>query len=189
MMNNLENIEITDFKIPIVRKISQELIISEDNAEKIFNVLHSEKYSFLGNELSAVQETVGGNGLIMLNGVYSLNIKKSLLILIAFVLDIKITYGVASLALQFIGLDGQVLYKLNRENGEQCIAREIVLNKYADKNILNSRECIYNDLPCKYRTDGQCKCSSERVEKILRRLEELLVIKQVNTEGVYQINL
>ncbi len=188
-MKNLQDIEITDFKIPVIRKISQELFISEDSAEKIFTVLRSEKYPFLGNELSVIQETTGNNGLIVLNGVYSLNIKKSLLILIAFALDIKVTYGAASLALQFIGLDGQVLYKLNRENGEQCIAREIVLNRYTNKNILSSKECINNDLPCKYRVDGQCKCSSERVEEILRKLEELLVIKPVNAEGVYGMNI
>lgn len=188
-MENLQNIVIMDFKAPLIRKISQELSISEDNAERIFTALRSEKYPFLGNELSIIQETAGNNGLIALNGTYSLNIKKSLLVLIAFALDIKVTYGVASLALQITGLDGQVLYKLNQENGEQCIAREIILNKYVDKNILSSKECLNNDLPCKHRIDGQCKCSSETVEKILEKLEEHFVIRPANAEGVYQMNI
>ena len=50
--------------------------------------------------------------------------QESLLILIAFALDIKVAHGVASFALQLGGYDGQVLYKLNEKNGEKCIARE-----------------------------------------------------------------
>ena len=188
-MEKFQNIEIIDFKLPLIRRIAEELSISKDNAEKIFTVLRSESNSFLGNELSIVWEKVSNNGLIVLNGVYSLNIKKSLLALIAFILDIKLSYGVASFVLQLLGIDGQTFYKLNNNNGEKCVAREFVLKKYVDKNILNSKECINNDLPCKYRIDGQCTCSVERVVKILEKLENNSVIKPVNDDGLYQMNI
>ena len=184
----MEYLDIVNYKSSIIESISNLLGISEEDGERIFCVLRSEKYPFVGNELQIFREESGNTGLLFLDGLYSLNIKITTLTLLALVLDIKITKGAAMAALQLSGLGKQGFVKLNSMNGERCMAREAVFFQKIDKNIFrnNNKDCVNHDLLCNYRKDGQCTCQPDDVEKLLQELEKMNVFERTATDGVYK---
>lgn len=92
-----------------------------------------------------------------------------LLVVLAVLLDMKVTNGMAGMIIQLTGLGKQGIAKLNEYLGERCIAREAALLKEIDKNVLdaNHGECVNNDLECKFQEKGECRCTFTEVEKII----------------------
>lgn len=75
------------------------------------------------------------------------------------------------------GIQSQVFYEMNQHKGEVCLLREYMRNK----NKLNGdgylylvgKECMNNDLECKYRNkEGRCCIQEADIEKILMYFKE-----------------
>ena len=177
----MKDLKIIDDKFSVINNMASFLGISGENAEKLFEILNSKEYSFAGQELIAIQEESDDKSILFMGGLYSLNIKATTLVVLAVLLDMKVTNGMAGMIIQLTGLGKQGIAKLNEYLGERCIAREAALLKEIDKNVLdaNHGECVNNDLECKFQEKGECRCTFTEVEKIIDKLEK---------EGVLELN-
>lgn len=119
----------------------------------------------------------------------NINISALSLLMIALVLDVKLTLGVASAVLGIVGKSGQAIVKLDVPAGEECLIREALLTKkhLVDSTILPycSGECVNNDLPCNYREDGKCTIKAKDVVEILDSLSGKNVFTKIRNSYKY----
>lgn len=186
-----KRLEVVGLRSSVVSCIAQTLGISELDGERIFEVLQSEHYPFSGNQLIAYGMGMGNEGLLVANGLYYLSIKMTTLSILVLLLDIAITKGAASAAVQFAGGDLRGITKLNRGKGEPCIVKEGLLAgaQGIDSDILADHKgmCINHDLPCGFRKGESCTCSQNDILDALKHLEECHVF-YLTTEGKYRLN-
>jgi len=156
----------------IERKISNILSIKPHESELIFDFM--KKTSLLHK-----QETTNSdneNNLIVAEGLYYINVKITTLIIIAFLMDMKLSNGLAGLIHQISGQPSNSVTKLQPGSGELCIIKEALRStkKFVNKDILSSNnyECINNDIPCLFRYSVNCSCNSDEVYKILQKLAD-----------------
>lgn len=113
----------------------------------------------------------------------NINIKALSLMMIALLLDIKLTLGLASTSLALLGVNGQAIVKVTADEGEICLIREALLrdNRIVDVSVLPvcSSECVNNDLQCKFRRDGKCTICAKDTEEILDRLSEKNIFTKI----------
>lgn len=79
--------------------------------------------------------------------------------------------------------------KLNEENGEFCIIKEIQYNKDFngwDSFKVKHGECINNNIKCIYNQSGICKLEEIKLNNILKELESKKII--TNRNSIYKIN-
>lgn len=119
------------------------------------------------------------------------NIKVSTIVLIALVLDIEITKGVANAILTATGFNANSIIKLNEKAGEKCVLLEIYRKQYHEAGIeifdcICGKECVNNDLKCKYRDQGICTMSKKEVINILEEMVNKNVFSK--REDVYKYN-
>lgn len=115
----------------------------------------------------------------------NINLKASTIALIALILDIEVTNGIASFILAATGVDMRLITKLDEEMGEKCVLVEVYKkeNHKAKSNILNQiygKECINNDMNCKFRVQGICTIEQENVKEILDDLNNKNVLTKKN---------
>jgi len=156
----------------IEKSIASALFISQKDAERVFDYL-STTYQENASEFGRIyQSTSSGLELVLGDGQYYINLPKSIVVVIALLLDITLTKGIVSGIGSMLGIETQVFYNMNQHKGEVCLLREYLRNnKTVDATkylYLVGGECINNDLECKY-CNGENKCCIQKadIEKIL----------------------
>jgi len=122
-----------------------------------------------------------------------LKIKKATFILIALLLDLKFSKGMASAILTSMGLNEQFIRTIDEFHGEKCVLVEIInrqktfkFSKEININdfLLNHNECINCDFLCKYRRNEKCAMSTKQLYEILIKFENSKIIYENN--GYYE---
>lgn len=161
--------------------IESELSISPTDAERVFCYLetvyqeNSKEFGCINRRTASDQELVFGGG------QYYINLPKSILMVIALLLDITLTKGVVSGLCNMLGIQTQSFYHLNQHKGEACLLRECLrrhntLDPEGYYGLIGN-ECINNDLACRYRKDeGRCCIQKADIEEILTHFRETQII-------------
>lgn len=118
------------------------------------------------------------------NRIY-INLKASTIALFALLFDIKVTDGIANFVLAETGVNLRLIAKLDEAEGEKCVLLEVYRkeNHQANPDIFKhvcGKECINNDMNCKYRSMGVCTMYQERVKEILDNLNDRNVLAKIN---------
>lgn len=167
-------------KEKIKKCIAAELLISETDAEKIFEYLAA-AYEENREEFGCISQcTEHGQELIFGGGQYYINLPKSIAIVIALILDITLTKGVVSGICSILGVQSQTFFKINQHNGENCLLREYLRlnNEVGEYDYLAGNECLNNDLECRHRDgNGRCCIRKEDIEKALMYFKEAQIIR------------
>jgi hypothetical protein len=144
-----------------------------DYLQKHNELLDDDEY--VNIEAKVNKPSPGPIGFILMNKKYSINIKKSTIIILAFLLDLNLSKGIASLVLNLSGFSFQVLQKI--ENEEKCLVIDILLGnkKNASDFNYNNEECVQNEIKCPYRDEYFCKRPIETINNLF----EKLIAKQV----------
>ena len=158
--------------------IEEGLSISKEDAKKVFDFLAStykENTSGFGCVLPLGQELVFGGG------QYYINLPKSVITVIALLLDITLTKGIVSGVCGMLGIQTQVFYNMNQHKGEVCLFREHMRNNAIltakGFQYLIGKECMNNDLECKYRdADGRCCIKEADILRIFDHFKEVKII-------------
>lgn len=111
-----------------------------------------------------------------------INIKTVTIVMVAFLLDVTLTGGMAALSLSLFGVNNKALASIKEENGEKCILKETLLRKprIGNINILDcyERKCQNLNSHCKYREGELCNCSHEAIVNIYENLIEKNIFKR-----------
>lgn len=174
-MNNLTNI---GTRKKIVKSIVSAISITDLEAQKIFDFLAA-TYRDNSPEFGCIDlNTSSGEELIDKEGQYYINLSKGILLLIAHVLDITLTKGVISDVCGMSGIQTQIFYKTNQQEGETCLLREFLRNKKSpnaqEYSYLIQNECLNNDLICKYRDyNNICRIQEPDIKSILMSFKDI----------------
>lgn len=119
-----------------------------------------------------------------------INLKASTLAIIALILDIKVTNGISSFILAATGVNIRSIAKIDENIGEKCVLLEVYRKEdhQANPDIFKQvcgKECINNDMNCKYRSNGVCTMDQERVKGILDNLSDKNVLTKRNDSYKY----
>jgi len=111
---------------------------------------------------------------------YNINIKKTTIVVLAFLLDLSFSRGIASLALGVAGFSTQTLQSI--EDKERCLMLDILMKEKKDNNDFNyyERKCIQNDIECPFRYNHNCQRTIQEIEALLTNLEKKEVIAHVS---------
>ncbi len=119
--------------------------------------------------------------LTMFNSSLYINVKTMTIVMIAFLLDINLTSGIAALSLSLLGVNNQALATIS-DDGEKCVLRETLLRKprIGDANILKSYKgkCQRINSQCKFRNGELCNCSQNAIINIYENLTEKSIFKR-----------
>ena len=123
---------------------------------------------------------------------YYINLRSATLTLLALLLDLKTTNGIASTVLALLGVNSRALAHIPTNNGERCVLIETCRQK---SRIANSRifdeikgcECVNNNLSCKYRIESKCSISEIQINDLFESLTEKNVLSK--DSGMYKYNL
>lgn len=126
------------------------------------------------------------NSLISNRGKYYISIKKSSLVLLCFLLDVKIETGGLLTLLSALGLLAPGIQKLSDYEGERCIIVEIINrnDKTGKSSLLDkySHFCNKPYMNCKFKqcNDAQqsCTCTHQDTFEILQKLNKLNILKR-----------
>ncbi len=148
-------------------------MISYELKEEIKNILSEDEILELKMEFP--QMPPGMLGMLIPKTNLYVNLKVTTITLIALILDAEITKGVANFVLAATGFNVNSVVKLNEEAGEKCILLEIYKKQHhkAKLDIFNSicgKECVNNNMNCKYRNQDTCTISKEEIENILQQM-------------------
>ena len=118
------------------------------------------------------------------NRIY-INLKASTIALFALLFDIKVTDGIANFVLAATGANLRLIAKTDETEGEKCVLLEVYRkeNHQANPDIFKQvcgKECINNDMKCKYRSNWTCTMDQERVKEILDNLSDKNVLTKKN---------
>ena len=118
------------------------------------------------------------------NRIY-INLKASTIALFALLFDIKVTDGIANFVLAETGVNLRLIAKLDVAEGEKCVLLEVYRkdDHQADPDIFRpvcGKECINNDMNCKYRCNGVCTMDQERARNIFESLNAKNVFTKRN---------
>lgn len=167
-MNSITNI---GTRKKIEESIISAISVSDTDAKKIFDFLAATYHENTPEFGCIVLNTPSGEELVYKEGQYYINLSKGLLLIIARLLDITLTKGVISDICGMFGMQTQIFYKTNQQEGETCLLREYLRNKSLNTqkySYLIQKECINNDLICKYRGyDGICHIQESNIETII----------------------
>jgi hypothetical protein len=164
----------------IVSDITNSGKLVDDTLSFISNnkkILDSDEYITIKDEFPELKP--GFMNMMVMETKYSINIKKSLLILVMLILDVKATKGVSSAILSMSGYPSRTIYKI--EENERCILLDTLIGerKTANDYLYNENECVQNDIACLYRKNGVCKRTIENIDKTIDILlsKEILIFK------------
>lgn len=174
----------------------QRLGISTDHeAEVLLDFIHSNQYLLNENECIEIEDnyTYPQNqnmmGLVLCDSSYYINLKKTTIILAAFLLDIHLTKGLAATALSLFGFSTNSVCSIDEHAGEKCILVETLLkkNKTGDPSILSQHggKCCDPLSSCVYREDEKCTCSEDNIIQIYRELCKKNIFKKHPEYNLY----
>ncbi len=161
----------------VAEGIASALKISLEDAEKVFCFLEN-TYQDNSTEFGCLCCQTGQE-LVFGGEQYYINIPKSIVAIIALLLDINLTKGVVSGVCAMLGISTQVFYRINQHNGESCLLRESMRGKGGIAVLLqpSAKECINNDLICKYRSEeGSCGIQKAEIERILTYFRDIKIV-------------
>ncbi len=170
---------------------TQEFGLNAIHTEKILAFLLKNKHKlnaeeFVNTNTSFPKIPEGFMGMMFAQTNYNINLKVVTIAIVALILDITLTEGIASTLLTLSGLSRTAIVELQESNGEKCIVKETILsdNKMGNKNILSQfyGECCNNNINCSFRKIDKCTCKEENVIEIYERLTNSGVF---NKKGVY----
>jgi len=113
----------------------------------------------------------------------NINIKAVTLSVLALLLDIDITKGFLSGFLALSGFNNKAFAKLNESAGEKCLLIEICSKEKSEADVHNfgyfcGKECVNNNLKCKYRAEGKCLMKIQEAIEKCNNLVERNVLKK-----------
>ena len=116
---------------------------------------------------------------------YHINIKKTTIILILFLLDTNITMGVANLLAGVFGVTTATINSLNEL--ERCLVLDVLVGKKRTPNdfLYLGNECVQNDIECQCRKNSVCTRNLAEINDSLARLQDIGVI--VQRSGLYKL--
>lgn len=116
---------------------------------------------------------------------YYINVRKSIIVLVLFLLDVSVTRGAASLIAGLLGVTTQTIHKLDEQ--ERCLLLDILSSskQSLDDFLYYESECVQNDIECKYKDSSTCKRSLIEIEKRLDKLTEFGIVHIKN--GIYKL--
>lgn len=145
-----------------------------------------EKFEIVSFEISDISTLPHGIS-ILIPRYYNIyiNLKASTIALIALLLDINVTKGLANFVLAATGVNLRLIVKLDEAEGEKCVLLEVYRKEdhQANPDIFKQicgKECINNDMNCKYRRNGICTMDQVRVKEILDNLSDKNVLTKNN---------
>lgn len=114
---------------------------------------------------------------------FNIRISGLTLILIATILDINLTLGLASSGLMILGVDGKPIVKLDAYKAEVCLIMETLPKWFhmIDETVLDAfdHECVHNDLNCRYRIDGKCTIEKSDIKNTLDDMCQNYIFKKI----------
>ncbi len=148
-------------KHEVMRELSQ-FTSSGSTVDKALKLLQNNKELLCDNEFVSITQEFppsqpGVMNMMVLQTKYSINVKKSVIALIIFLLDYHVTKGVASFAIGLSGNAAQTIHEISVI--QRCILLDILVgNKKEAKDFdYNGNECVQNDICCSFRDDGLCR--------------------------------
>lgn len=177
-----------------VREDFENLGIKAPAAMRIINYLCRHKELLSDSE--SISDTTewpdfpaGCIGLMIPKTKYYINVKTATLFIVALLLDEKTGFPLFSSLLALKGISSTAVTALSEADGEKCIMKETLARKTkkGSADILDSLkgECGNNDLQCKYRIDGKCRCSKEDVLRIYDKLSARNIFV-LDNDGFYK---
>lgn len=123
---------------------------------------------------------------------YYINLKSSTIILLALLLDLNCTNGIASTVLALLGVNSRTIACIPDYNGERCVLIEICRqkNRQGNKEIFDcimGRDCINSNLCCQYRIENLCTLSDIALDNIFDILVEKNVLAKLRDMYKYNI--
>jgi hypothetical protein len=142
-------------------------------------------------ESDTAQDGTDPLGFLIGGANYYINLKKTTLILLAFMMDLKLTKGASSLMLNLMGVNFATIQKLGADNGEKCIVCELIHRKGKLNDVgtllFGRASCINNHLLCRFRDEGRCGLKDGELMSIIDGLVKRGLF--TFTEGRYAYNL
>lgn len=126
------------------------------------------------------------------NKIY-INLKASTIALLALLFDIKVTDGIANFVLAATGVNLRLIAKTDEAEGEKCVLLEVYRKEdhQADPDTffeqICGKECINNDMNCKYRCNGVCTMDQKRAKEIFESLTAKNVFTKQNDSHIFKI--
>ncbi|WP_070001011.1 hypothetical protein [Cellulosilyticum sp. I15G10I2] len=122
---------------------------------------------------------------VSLDAKYSINIRKSLIILVMLLLDASLTKGAVTTLAGMAGKISQTFYMI--DDKERCLLLDLLINKKSTIDVLmhHETECVQNDIKCPYRDRYICKRGELQVQNLVNELVEKQII--VNKSGRYSL--
>ena len=176
-----------DNKYVVKEKIKSILSDGEKIEMEFPNVLPDSIHRFTVGYIDSIPHTGGRHSYP--RSIY-INLKASTIALIAFLFDINVTDGIANFVLAETGVNIRSIAKTDEAEGEKCVLLEVYRkeNHQANPDIFKQvcgKECINNDMNCKYRCNGVCTTDQERVKEIFESLNAKNVFTKRNDSYKY----
>ena len=180
-----EWINISGKKSEIIEKL-QEVWLNQQSSEKVFSLLTKEKNIICKDEtfkMESCKEKSDGKvlGLMYMECDYFINVRVGTIFLLSVLIDNIIGLPVTSGYLAVRGMN-RLLEKIDEYTGIKCILLEILRtpSKMGTVNILSDfrGECCNNNLKCRFQNENRCMCTIEKVETIMKQLEEIGILKK-----------
>ena len=191
-----ERLIISGKREEVIASLREQAGMDEAYAEKWLDFLESDP-SVLGDdekfEQSLCMEEIeeGGDGggfslgLMMPKYNYYINIKAATVFLLSLIIDNKISFPAVSLGLAVRGMN-RLVQKIEEDSGEKCVLLELWRQPEntgrADLLDRIKGECCNNHLACRFRNEGECRCTCEDAAEILGKLaDEGILIREGDT--------
>lgn len=191
----MEKIELYGSENEVYNKIASLGLNNVCDAEQIITFLkYNDDLLFSDEKIETSTEipksSPGMMSMVIMRKNLYVNLKISTILIVALLLDIHMTEGLAQLLIAMIGVSSQAIVAFSEENGEKCIIKETLKtqDKTGHPSILSKfrGECCNNNFNCKYRIDGTCCCTPDKIKEIFDDLVSRNMFKKVGDFYKYQ---
>lgn len=194
-MNSNEWIEIQGDKEQVIKLMQDEFGVNEKDAHKILYYLINEKNILCVDETIRLEknERVASPdmlGLLIIDYNYYINVRVATVFVLSTLLDGKIQFPISSFGLAVQGMN-KLIEKIDEWEGQKCILLELlrIPNKTGTMYLLDGlkKQCCNNHFKCKYKDQGNCKCTNNDVEEILKNLHKNGIVEKNDNEYKYSV--
>lgn len=141
-------------------------------------MLNEDEYLKIKKEFPEISP--GSIGMMILKNKYSINIKKTTIVILAFFLDMEFFNGIVNLSLNLTEFQSNAIHKIKIE--ERCLLLDMISTKKRENKDFNyhNKECVQNNIECGFRDNYMCNRSSEVINGQLKDLLSKQIIKKKN---------
>lgn len=192
-VTGMKNIVIEGTQEVVIEKLL--VLMNLESAQRFIEMFRDAK-NYIGEDEVLEQEVkiphLPNNefGFMFFRTEYTVNIKPTTLVLLAFVYDLSINKDMISSATTLTGFSYQVLKKLNTYSGEKCMVIEAMKSKgYAisfDSVLNHKKTCGHLSLKCKYCVGNICTIRRNDLMDLMSNLCGKNVFKMSDVE--YKLN-